>query len=112
MTFTVTIDRDEDGMWVVECPAIPGCFSQGKTKGEAMENVKAAIKTCLEVRTEQGLPLTIETQQVEVDDSPVSPAPSRGWHESIQQTWGLWWDRDDLPDFEEMRRGWDRSQRA
>jgi len=112
MTFTVTIDRDEDGVWVVECPAIPGCFSQGKTKDEALANVKGAIKTCLEVWIEQGLPLTIETEQVEIDDSSPSSAPSSDWHQSIQQTWGLWRDRDDLPDFEELRRGWDRSGRA
>jgi predicted RNase H-like HicB family nuclease len=66
MKFTVTISRDEDGVWVVECPAIPGCASQGNTKEEAVENVKDAIKLCLEVRTERGLPLTIESRQVEV----------------------------------------------
>jgi hypothetical protein len=32
MVFNVTIDRDEDGVFVVECPSIPGCVSQGKTK--------------------------------------------------------------------------------
>ena len=66
MKFNVTIDRDEDGVWVVECPAIPGCVSQGKTKEEALENIKEAIALCLEVRAEHGLPLTIETRQVEV----------------------------------------------
>ncbi len=66
MRFVVTIDRDEDGVWVVECPAIPGCVSQGTTKDEAVQNVREAIALCLEVRAEQGLPLTIETQQVEV----------------------------------------------
>jgi predicted RNase H-like HicB family nuclease len=66
MIFNVTIDRDEDGVWVVECPAIPGCVSQGTTKEEALENVKEAIALCLEVRAEQGLPLTIETRQIEV----------------------------------------------
>jgi len=66
MIFNVTIDRDEDGVWVVECPSIPGCVSQGKTKEEALENVKDAIKQCLEVRAEKGMPLTIETRQVEV----------------------------------------------
>jgi predicted RNase H-like HicB family nuclease len=64
--FNVTLDRDEDGVWVAECPAVPGCISQGKTKQEALENIKEAIALCLEVRAEQGLPLTIETQQVEV----------------------------------------------
>ena len=65
MRFSVTVHRDEDGLWIVECPAIPGCVSQGKTKGEALDNIKEAIALCLEVRAEKGLPLTIETQQVE-----------------------------------------------
>jgi predicted RNase H-like HicB family nuclease len=66
MKFNVTIDRDEDGMWVVECPAIPGCVSQGETKEQALENIQEAIALCLEVRAEKGLPLTIETRQIEV----------------------------------------------
>jgi len=66
MRFNITLDRDEDGVWIAECPSIPGCVSQGKTKQEAVENVKDAIALCLEVRSEKGLPLTIETQQVEV----------------------------------------------
>jgi predicted RNase H-like HicB family nuclease len=66
MKFTVTLDRDEDGMWVVECPSIPGCVSQGKTKDEAIESIKDAIKLCLETRAERGMPLSIETRQVEV----------------------------------------------
>ena len=66
MKITVTIDRDEDGVWVAECPSIPGCVSQGETKEEALANVREAIALCVEVRAEQGLPLTIETRQVEV----------------------------------------------
>ena len=66
MKFNITLDRDEDGVWISECPSIPGCVSQGKTKEEATENIKDAIALCLEVRTEKRLPLTIETQQVEV----------------------------------------------
>ena len=66
MKFTVTLDRDEDGIWVVECPAIPGCVSQGATKAQALANIQDAIRLCLEVRAERGLPLTIETHQVEV----------------------------------------------
>jgi len=66
MKLTISLDRDEDGIWIAECPSIPGCVSQGSTKEEAVENVKEAIKLCLEVRAEQGLPLTIETRQVEV----------------------------------------------
>ncbi len=66
MIFQVTLDRDEDGVWIVECPAIPGCFSQGHSKDEALSNIQDAIALCLQVRAEQGLPLTIETRQVEV----------------------------------------------
>jgi predicted RNase H-like HicB family nuclease len=66
MRFQVTLDRDEDGVWVVECPAIPGCVSQGSSKEEALKNIEEAIALCLEVRAERGLPLTIETREVEV----------------------------------------------
>ena len=66
MIFNITIDRDEDAVWIAECPSIPGCVSQGKTRDEAVENIKDAIKLCLEVRAEKGLPLTVETRQVEV----------------------------------------------
>ena len=66
MKFTVTLDRDEDGVWIAECPAIPGCVSQGTTRDEALRNVEEAIAACLEVRAELGLPLTIETRQIEV----------------------------------------------
>ncbi len=66
MRFVVIVDRDEDGVWVVECPSIPGCVSQGTTKVEALANVQDAIKVCLEGRSERGMPLTVETQQVEV----------------------------------------------
>jgi predicted RNase H-like HicB family nuclease len=66
MQFSVTIDRDEDGAWIVECPAIPGCVSQGETKAVALENIRDAISLCLQVRAERGLPLTIEIRRVEV----------------------------------------------
>jgi len=65
-SFIVTIEQDEDGWYVVECPAIPGCVSQGRTQQEALENIKEAIELCLEVRQEMGLPLTIETHEVRV----------------------------------------------
>ncbi len=66
MKFQVTITRDEDGAWIVECPAIPGCVSQGTTRDEAIESIREAIRECLEVRSERGMPLTVEVAQVEV----------------------------------------------
>ena len=56
LKFNVMLDRDEDGIWVVECPAIPGCVSQGETREEAYKNIKDAIRLCLAVRAECGLP--------------------------------------------------------
>ena len=66
MKFTITITRDEDGMYIAECPSIPGCVSQGKTEQEAERNMQEAIRGCLEVRAEQGMPLTVATRQIEV----------------------------------------------
>ncbi|MEB3121233.1 MAG: type II toxin-antitoxin system HicB family antitoxin [Snowella sp.] len=66
MKFNVILEQDEDNMWIVECPTIPGCISQGSSKEEALENIKDAITACLEVRAEIGLPLVIEHEQVEV----------------------------------------------
>ena len=66
MRFSVTLDRDEDGVWIAECPSIPGCISQGETRDVALANIREAIALCLEVRAERGLPLTVETRQVEV----------------------------------------------
>jgi len=64
--FIITLFQDEDGIFIAECPAIPGCVSQGKTESEAENNIREAIKECLEVRAEKGMPLTVGTRQVEV----------------------------------------------
>ena len=67
MKFLITIFQDEDGMYVAECPAIPGCVSQGRTEVEAERNIHEAIKECLEVREEKRLSLTVPTRQIEVE---------------------------------------------
>jgi predicted RNase H-like HicB family nuclease len=67
MKLPVTLERDENGMIVAECPSIPGCVSQGRTEEEALANIHEAMVACLEVRAEQGMPLTVRTVQVEVD---------------------------------------------
>ncbi len=64
--FDVELYPGEDGCWVVECPSIPGCISQGKTEEEALEMIKDAIKLCLEVRREMGLPETVVRRQVTI----------------------------------------------
>jgi len=66
MKLIVTLERDESGMLVAECPAIPGCVSQGKTEEEALANVREAIQGCLEARADAGMPLTVAVREVEV----------------------------------------------
>ncbi len=66
MKLIVTLDRDETGMIVAECPAIPGCVSQGRTEDEAMVNIREAVRGCLEARAENGMPLPVATREVEV----------------------------------------------
>lgn len=49
MRFKVVLEKDEEvGGYVVSCPSLPGCFSQGDTIEEALENIKEAIQACLE----------------------------------------------------------------
>jgi predicted RNase H-like HicB family nuclease len=66
MKFIVNLDRDEMGMIVAECPAIPGCISQGKTEAEALANIQEAIEACLESRAANGMPLTVAIREIEV----------------------------------------------
>ena len=47
----------EDGYWVVECPSLPGCISQGKSREEAINNIRAAIGEYIESLEEDGMPV-------------------------------------------------------
>jgi predicted RNase H-like HicB family nuclease len=66
MKFMVSIYQDEDGMYIAECASIPGCVSQGQTEDEAEVNIADAIRECLAVRAELGMPLNVTTREVEV----------------------------------------------
>jgi predicted RNase H-like HicB family nuclease len=59
MKYRVLIEQDEDGMFVAEVPALPGCVSQGQTRAEATDNIKEAIALYLE--------------SLEAHDEPVPP---------------------------------------
>ncbi len=67
MKFLVTVDRDEDGWFVVECPALPGCVSQGRSLDEALRNIREAVQASLETRVARGLPPALEVMEVEVE---------------------------------------------
>ncbi|GAB4130592.1 type II toxin-antitoxin system HicB family antitoxin [Thermopirellula anaerolimosa] len=69
MRYRVLIEQDEDGVFVAEVPALPGCISQGKTRSEAIENIKEAIAgylESLEARREP-VPPSISEEVVEVN---------------------------------------------
>ena len=66
MKFPISIYQDEDGMYIAECHSIPGCVSQGQTEAEAEANLAEAIRECLAVRAEKGMPLTVATREIEV----------------------------------------------
>ena len=57
MKYRIIIEQDEDGIFMARCPSLPGCISQGKTRQEAIENVKDAIKGYLESLKKHGEPI-------------------------------------------------------
>lgn len=68
MELLVVLKSGEDGYVIAECLALPGCISQGRTRAEALVNVREAIELCLESRGEEGwdLPEFCEVARVEV----------------------------------------------
>jgi len=67
--FTVVVERDEDGVYIASCPALQGCYSQGDTYEEALENLKDAIRLHIQARLDVGEPIPIEVaiDRVEVN---------------------------------------------
>jgi predicted RNase H-like HicB family nuclease len=69
MKFRILVEPDEDGVFVAECPALPGCISQGKTRDEAVANIKDAIQGYLASLEKHGEapppPITEEFVEVE-----------------------------------------------
>ena len=55
--YIVTLTEGDDGYVVAECPALPGCVSQGKTREEALKNIQEAIEGIIEIRKAQKLPI-------------------------------------------------------
>ncbi|RLF27224.1 MAG: hypothetical protein DRN05_05970 [Thermoplasmata archaeon] len=73
MKYRVLIEQDEDGVFVAEVPVLPGCISQGKTRAEAMENIREAIEVYLESLKAHGEPIPppITEEVVEVAEATV-----------------------------------------
>ena len=69
MKYRVLIDVDEDGIFVAQVPALPGCVSQGRTRAEALKNIKEAIAVYLDSLEAHGEPIppAIEEEIVELE---------------------------------------------
>ena len=69
MKLRIIIEQDEDGMFVAECPTLPGCISQGKTREEAVDNIKDAIHGYIESlkKHNEPIPPSIQEDVVEID---------------------------------------------
>jgi predicted RNase H-like HicB family nuclease len=65
--YTIVVEMDEDGLYVASCPAIQGCYTQGRTYDEAMKNIKEAISLHIEARKELKEPIPIERAIDEVE---------------------------------------------
>ena len=70
MRFRIVIEQDEDRMFIAECPSLPGCISQGKTRVEAIKNIKEAIEGYLESleKHKEAIPPTINEEIIEVEE--------------------------------------------
>lgn len=68
MKFRVNVEQDEDGVYIVRCPSLYGCISQGNTRKEALENIKDAISGCLASmkKHKEPLPSSITEEVVDV----------------------------------------------
>jgi len=64
--FTVVVEQDEDGLYVASVPLLPGCYTQGDTYEEALENIKDALRLHIEARRALGEPIPIEVAIDEV----------------------------------------------
>lgn len=60
----VIIEQDEDGVFIAECPALQGCYAQGKTYEEAIENIKDVITMCIEELKEEKKKINLKYPEV------------------------------------------------
>ncbi|MFZ1077214.1 MAG: type II toxin-antitoxin system HicB family antitoxin [Nitrosotalea sp.] len=67
MKYRILIQQDEDGIFVAKCPSLPGCISQGKTREDALTNIKDAVRGYLQSLKKHNEPLpNVEEELVEV----------------------------------------------
>lgn len=70
MRYRILLETDEDGMWIATCPALPGCVSQGRSRPEALANIRDAMEACIASLEKHGVavPAPLADEIVEVLD--------------------------------------------
>lgn len=70
MKIRVIIEEDEDGIFVAECPSLPGCISQGRSREEAMYNLRDAVKGYLESlkKHNEAIPPSIYEEVIDINE--------------------------------------------
>lgn len=69
MKYRISVEQDEDGVFIAQCPSLPGCVSQGNTRDEAVQNISDAMKGYIISLKKHGerIPPPIEEETVEID---------------------------------------------
>ena len=69
MKYRIVIEQDEDGMYIAECPNLPGCLSEGRTRAEAVKNITDAIEGYFASlkKHDEPIPPSIEEEVVEIN---------------------------------------------
>ncbi len=76
--FTVVVEQDEDGLYVASVPLLQGCYTQGETYEEALENIRDAIKLHIEARRASGEPVPIEVTNLSQSEVEVLQLVAQG----------------------------------
>ncbi len=68
MKLRTLIHQDEDGIYIAECPTLPGCVSQGQTRQEAITNIKEAVEGYLEslAKHREPIPPSIDEEVIDI----------------------------------------------
>jgi predicted RNase H-like HicB family nuclease len=66
MKFKILIEKDEDGVYIVKVPDLPGCVTEGRTKKEALKNAREAIRAYLEALKKHKEPVPVEVAHISI----------------------------------------------
>ena len=93
MKFRVIVELDEDGVFVAECPTLPGCVSQGKTREEAMTNIRDAIQGYIQSLEKHGDPIPgpITEEIIEIPVSAGFPSAQERTRSKPSAKWAMNW---------------------